>query len=136
MRRGELVERLAAVVRLPRLGIEYPHRFRVARVGDDVVVVPGARPQVALLGLSLPGVTTVVGSKDGAIFGLDDGVQPIDLGTRSTDADLAQRAFGQAFVARDLGPGIARVDGLEQTAVRAAAGQARRIAASLPEGGV
>src|SRR5205807_8603717 len=40
-------ERLAAVVGLPGLYVQYPYGFRIARVGEDVVVVPGTLPQVS-----------------------------------------------------------------------------------------
>src|SRR5215475_12946677 len=59
VRGGHLYEGSAAVGRFPGLVIEDPDRIGVLRVGEDMLVVPWAPLQVAVVADQLPGRTTV-----------------------------------------------------------------------------
>src|SRR5258706_14724926 len=91
VRYRELLERVAAIVREPRRDVEYPHRLRIRRVRVDVVVVPGALSEVAVLTPPLPGLTEVVGAEDPTVLGLDDRVHAAGLGGGRGDTDLAEQ---------------------------------------------
>ncbi len=91
VRRRDRREGLAAVNRLPALQVQNPDRVLVARVSEDMDVVPGAPPKIALLADSLPGVATVVRTEERAIFGLDQRPDAARLGRRDRDADLTER---------------------------------------------
>ena len=60
VRRWDGTERLAAIDGLPALQVQNPDRVGVARVGEDVHVIPGTPPQVAVVTDHLPGVAAVV----------------------------------------------------------------------------
>src|SRR5438270_482657 len=77
--------------------------------------------------------SSAVGAEHRPVLRLDDGEHAIRLGARSAHADLAQHAFGQVLVARDLGPGVSAVGRLEQAAAGPTAGQAPRRPTGLPE---
>ena len=129
-------EGLAAVGRLPRLQVEHPDGVGVLRIGEHVVVVPGALTQVALRARHLPGGAAVLGTEQGALLRLHDRPHPARPGGRAGDADAPLDALRQARVAGQLGPGVAAVDRLEDAAAGAARLQDPRPADHLPERGV
>src|SRR5260221_9476916 len=51
---GYIEKGTPAINRLPGLDVQHPQRFRVPRVGIDVLVVPCSLPQVPLLAQPLP----------------------------------------------------------------------------------
>ena len=68
---------------------------------------------------------------------LENGPQAARLGGRHRNADRAQQpALWQSLRARDLGPRITTIDGLENAAARTTAYQQPRLAPGLPEGDV
>ena len=94
VRDRHLHERLAAVVRSPRVDVQHPRRLGILGIRVDVVVVPGALAQVAVLAAALPVVAAVVGAEHRAVLRLDDREDASALRGRSGDADLAQDALG------------------------------------------
>ena len=136
VRDRQLEERLPAVVGEPRADVEDPDRLGVGRMRVDVVVVPGALAQVAVLAAALPAVAEVVGAEDRAVLGLDDRVHPAGLRRGRRDADLSEQAFGQPLRARDLRPRVAAVARAEEARSRPAGDELPRPADRLPEGRV
>ena len=76
VRDRQLLEGLPAVVRAPCAHVQDPDRLGIGGVRVDVVVIPGALPEIAVFARAIPGLTEVVRAKDGAVFGLDDRVHP------------------------------------------------------------
>src|SRR5690349_22943934 len=100
---------------------------------EDVVVVPGALAQVAVLTPTLPRFAEVVRAEDRAVLGLDDRVHASGLCRRRRHADLPEQSFGQPLVAADLGPGVAAVVRAEKTRSRSAGDELPGPADRLPE---
>src|SRR5579859_2649990 len=122
--------------RFPRLHIQGPDRFRVVRVSDDMHIVPGTGANIAVLAQALPALAAIIRAENGSILGVYNGPDALRLSGRDDYADFAQHPFGQAFVARDLFPGIAAIRRFEQAALFAAAQQRIRFTVRLPEGRV
>src|ERR1051325_5081723 len=136
MRHGDGCEGLAAVVRSVEARVEHVNGLGVRRVGVDARVVPGALAQLSFLVDFRPGLARVVRAKDAALFRLDDGPHSIRVGGRDRDADLPDRPFGQAFIARQLRPCVAAVRRFEDAGAGAAALQSPGLTDNLPESGV
>ena len=110
----------------------------MARVGEDMGVVPGPVHQVAAgLGLD-PAGAVVVGAIQAAFFSFRLDQRPNAAGLRRGHghADLAQRAGRKSLVARNFGPAVAAIGGLEQPAARATGGDVPEVAPGLPDRGV
>src|SRR5690606_20477642 len=134
---GDRLEGLAAVDRAPHVDVQDVDGVGVLRVGIDVVVVPGALAQVAVLAAARPGFPVVVRAEHRAVLGLDDGPNPARLRARGSHADLADDlTLRQAGVAGDLLPGIAAVGGSPETGVLAARREEVRAAPGFPDRGV
>ena len=136
MWRGDPVEAASPVNGLPALVVKYPHRVRVLRVSEDVLVVPGTPLQVPVVADQPPGISPVVGTVQAAVLGLDGGPHPPWFGGGYSDADASLEAAGQAGVVGNLGPGVTPVHRLEDAAFRTAADEAPGCAPGLPDGGV
>ncbi len=136
VRRRDGREGLAAVGRLPAGQVEDPDGVGVARVGDDVHVVPGAAAQLVVVGEALPALAEVVRAEERAVLRLDQ--RPDAAGARGGggDAELAEPARRQPLDPRDLGPAVAAVSRLPEAGALAAALEAVGRALRLPEGGV
>src|SRR5690606_14751311 len=120
---GNRLEGLSGVDRAPEVDVQDVDGVGVLRVGVDVVVIPGALAQVAVLAAARPGRAVVVRAEHGAVLGLDDGPDAPRLRAGSGDADLADDlALRQARVASDLLPGVAAVGRLPEAGVLAARG--------------
>ncbi len=98
-------------------------------------VIPGALAEAVVVGEDVPGFAAVVGAEDAALLGFDDGPDAIGIGAGDGDADAAENGFGQA-VAFEFLPGGAAIGGAIEAAAGAAAVEAPRSAAHLPERGV
>ena len=109
-------EGVAGVGGLPRLQVQHPHGVGVPRIGEHVVVVPGALAQLALGARHLPVGAAVLGTEQRTLLRLDDGPHPSRPGRGAGDADAALDALRQAGIVADLGPGVAAVGGLEDAA--------------------
>ena len=70
VRRIDLLERDATVDRFRKRHIEYVDGVLVRRIGLDVLVIPGARPQDAIAILEFPGLAVVVATIEPALAGL------------------------------------------------------------------
>ena len=129
-------ERLPRVARAIRVDVEDPHRLGVLRIGEDVRVVPGALPELAVLRALGPAQATVLRPEDATVGRLDEREDPIRARRRDRDRDLPQDALRQPAIARELGPGVATVDRLEDATALAAADELVRAADRLPQGRV
>ena len=116
-----LVERLAAVGRSERAGVEQVDGVLAVRVRGDVGVVERALPEAAGRVHQRPARAGIVGRVEAAVLVLDQRVDAIRVRARDGDADPADDAGRQTLGAGDLRPGLAAVGGLEQPAARAAA---------------
>ena len=134
--RGDPVESAPPVNGLPALVVKYPHRVRVLRVGEDVLVVPGTPLQVPVVADQLPGIASVVGAVQAAVLGLDGGPHPPRFGGGYGNPDASLEAARQAGVIGNLGPGVTPVHRLEDSAFRPAADEAPGCAPGLPDGGI
>src|SRR5207253_2637180 len=65
-------ERLAGVARAVGVDVEDPDRLRVLRVGEEVRVVPGALPQLAVLRALGPAGAAVLRAEHAAVGRLDE----------------------------------------------------------------
>ncbi len=110
-----------AVGGLVIIHIEHIHNVGVFGIGIDAGVVPGALAQGAVFVELLPALAAVVGAIHAALIGLHDGPHAVLLHGRGRYADDAERAFGKAFVFRNLHPGIAAVGAFPQGRTLAAA---------------
>ena len=106
------------------------------RVGVDVRVVPGTLTQIPALIDAGPRRSGIVGTKDAAVVRFDEGPDPVGIGRRNGDPDLAEKTLRQPGPAGDVGPGIAAIRRLVEAAIRAAALQAVRGPLDMPERGV
>src|SRR5205814_1659694 len=113
LRVGRDVARLAAADRVERLDAAAASASAaapqavVARIGDDVRVVERALTDISSRIHQLPRRAGIVGAEEAAVFVLDQRVDAVRVGARDGDADLADHALRQAWVARDLAPGVA-----------------------------
>src|SRR4029450_6715371 len=133
----DLTEGRAAVGRLPHLQVGDVDRVAVARVGEDVGVVPGPVHQVAVGRHHGPAHAEIVGAVGPGLvaFGFDQRPDAARPRRRDRHADLAQHARGQAGLGRNLLPGVAAVRAAEQAAARTAAGNVPEVALGLPHRG-
>ena len=136
VRRGYPHEGLAPVRRLPHVQVQHVAGVRVLRVGVYVGVVPRPLQQVAVVVDVLPRIAAVVRPVQPPLLGLDDRPDPPRLGGRGSDADPPLGAFRQSLVAGDVGPGVAPVRRLVETAVRPAARELEGLPQRLPHGRV
>ena len=134
--RGDPAEVAPSVHGLPARVVEDPHRVRVLRIGEDVLVVPGPPLQIPVVADQLPGFAPIVRAVQSAVFGLNSGPHPPGLGGGNGDADASLEAAGQARLVGDFGPGVATVHGLEDAAALSAADEAPGRPPGLPDGGV
>src|SRR5581483_110106 len=130
------LERLAAVAGPPGVDVQDPYRLRILRIGGDVVVIPGALTEVAVLGALRPRLAVVVAAIDRAVLGLDDRVHASAARRGRADADPAHHALWQAFGPGDLGPRVAAVVRAEDAAARTTGHELPGPADRLPEGRV
>src|SRR4030095_6139620 len=135
--RRHLVESRASVGRLPHLQVGDVDRVAVARVGEDVGVVPGPVHQVAVGRHHGPAHAEIVGAVEPGLvaFGFDQRPDAARPRRRDRHADLAQHARGQGGLGRNLLPGVAAVRAAEQAAARTAAGNVPEVALGLPHRG-
>ena len=124
----------SAVGRLVEPHVEHVDGVRVLGIGVDVCVVPRPLAQRAIVVGACPALSGVVGAKDAAVVGLDDGPDAVAASGRRGDVDLALDAVGQPV--GEFLPGVAAVGRFVQTAVLAAAAEAPRGSADLPHGGI
>ena len=123
---------LAFVVRY----VHYVEHVLVARVGVDAGVVPGPLAQAAFFIDFLPGLARVVGAEQAALGRFQQRPHPVGVGRRYRDAANAERALGQAFIVRDILPGVAAVHAFPQPRARPARREAVGRAAHVPGSGV
>ena len=114
--RPDELELLAAVGRAPHPHVENVDGLGVSRVGEDVRVVPGALPEVAVVVDQAESVASVVGAEQPAILGLDQGPDPARPGRRNGHADAALDAVGQSL--GQFLPGVAAVHRAVEPALR------------------
>jgi hypothetical protein len=103
------------------------------RVGVNARVIERALPDVAILAHARPGRARVVGGKRAAVFGFDLRIDAVRVDAGDDDADLAEYAFRHPRIARKLGPVIAAVGRLEESAAGAAARHHVRHAERFPQ---
>ncbi len=121
------------VGRLEQAGIERIRDVGIEGVGVDPGVVEVSLADLPLVVGALPGRASIVGPEDPAFLRLDDRVESVGVRTGYRDPDLAEHAFGHAWVARELGPGIPSVRGLPEPGVRSAAPHLPGFAVHLPD---
>ena len=133
----DLVEGRSAVGGFPHLQIGDVDRVGVARIGEDMRVVPGPVHQVAIGRHHRPAQAVVVGAVEAGLvaFGLDQRPYTAGAGGRNRHADLADHAVRQARLAGDLFPRVAAVGAPEQPAARAAARNVPEVAPRFPHRG-
>ena len=85
-------------------------------------VVEGALADVPAVVDQRPGRSRIIGTEQPAVLGFDDRVDAIGVGARNRHADLADHRGRQARTTADLGPGLAAVGRLEETAAGTSAG--------------
>ena len=103
------------------------NRLRILGIGRQMGVIPGPREQILIGRNLLPGLSKVVRAIESALgCMLDQRPDPARFCPAGSHADLAPDRFRQTEAARDIGPGLATIQALPQSAVRAAA-------ADLPE---
>jgi len=118
---ADVHQRLASVDRTERTGVEHVHSVFRDRIGGDVRVIEGALADVAVVVDQLPRRSRIVGTEESAFLVLDEGVDPVRVRARDSDADAADHALGKPGIAGDLCPCVAAVRRLEQSAARTAA---------------
>src|SRR5690349_22440508 len=96
-------------------------------------VIPGALAKDVLIVDAGPIPAGVVGAEDAAVGSFHDGPDAFRIGRGDGDADASQNAARQAGAARDVGPGVAAVGRLPQSAAGSAAVEMPGIAAHLPK---
>ena len=129
-----VVESLAPIVGAEEAHVEHVHRVFLFGVCVDVGVVPRPLAERPVLVGAGPGFACIIGAKDPAVLGFNDGPDAIGVDGRDGDADLSLDALGQAL--GEFLPGIAPIGGLVEAAARPAAVEAVRAAFDLPETGV
>src|SRR5436190_23177283 len=95
--------------------------LRIARIGIDPGVVPGALADLVIVIDPRPLVAAIIAAIEPAALRFDDRPHPARLRRGSRDADLAEQALGQSF--GQLLPGVAAVERAPQPAALAAAHQ-------------
>src|SRR5207247_5589041 len=104
----------------------------VLRIGEDVRVIEGALPQLAIVVRLRPRRSAIVRAEYAAVVVLDERVHAAAVGAGNGHANPADNAGRQAGIARDLGPRIAAVGRFEQAAARSAARHLPGDAVRLP----
>ena len=107
--------RLAAVGRAIGGGVLHVNHVHVLRVGKHVCVVERTLANVAIGIGQLPGFCRIVGDEESAILILDERIHPIRVYRRHRHPDPADHPRWHARRARDLGPRLTSVGGLEQS---------------------
>src|SRR5207249_7235974 len=102
-------EGLPAVGGAPELHVVHPDGVLVLRVGEDAGVVPRPLAKLPLAVHPRPAVAAVVGAEDPTRIGLHDGEDPLGVGGRDGNPDVADGAGGEAGGPGDLFPGPPRV---------------------------
>ena len=135
VRQPDPLERFAAIDRLHEWHVQHPDGVLVQRIGRDMNVVPGARPQDAVVVDELPGLAVIIAAPQAALvdFGLDNRVNAVRAARGDRDANLADE-FRQA--AAKLLPGIAAVGRFPDAARRATRLDEPRSATVLPHRGI
>src|SRR5580704_1889016 len=132
MRRAYETEAVAAIGRAINGGVQHVNRIHIFGIGENVMEIPGALRITVITGEELPGIASVIAAIDAAFFRLDDGVNAIAVGARNGHADAAEDAGRKAVTFKTL-PSSAIVDGLIETAARAAADGGPRVALRFVE---
>src|SRR6185312_876641 len=136
VRNADRLVRLSAVGRVIEADVGYVNAVLVLGVCEDARVVPCALPQAATVVELDPRGAGVIGTKHATGIGFDDCPQPSFLRWRRRDSDVADYPLGKARIARDLGPVLTRIRGLEDPASGPAGYELPRLAVRLPEGRV
>src|SRR6185437_8184965 len=124
---------LSPVGRVVEADVGYVNAVLVLGVCEDARVVPGALAQTAAVVDLDPRGARVVGAKYATGIGFDYCPQVSFLCWRRRDSNVADYPLGKARIARDLGPVLTRICGLEDPAAGAAGNELPRLAVSLPE---
>src|SRR6185369_16537447 len=98
MRSAKRCESLAAVYGAIAGSIEDVNDVRIFGIGEEVCVVPGALTELAIVGGLRPGIATIVRAEQSTLFGFNQGVNAIWIGSGS-DCDATERSFGQSVSA-------------------------------------
>ena len=128
-------ESFSAVGRPEHAGVEDVDGVFGLGVGIHTRVVESALAHGAVFVDQLPVSAGVIGDVQAALVVFDHGVDTVGIAAGDGHADLADDSRGQAGIARDLSPVIARVGGFEEAATRSAAGQSPGGAIDVPDGG-
>src|SRR5207237_1373666 len=97
-------------------GVQNVNRVSAFRISVNPRVVPRPLSQIALLVRFRPGLTAVVRSEYAAVFGFDDGPQPIGVRRRDRDPDNSDRPARQSWATSYLSPRVAAVSRFEDAA--------------------
>ena len=127
------MEGTAAVDRLEHADVEHVDHVRVFGVGEDMREIPGALAQIVLGVLFGPRAAAVIGAENAAVARFHQGVYALGIRPRNGDADAPFDAARQSGSVRNILPGIAAIGRFPESAARAAAIHAPRLAADLPE---
>src|SRR5205807_3821052 len=133
-------ERLAAVHRAPGAQVQDVHGILVRGIGGDGREVPRPHHEFLVRVDTLPARPRVVGAEDAAARvggrAFDAGPQPRRIGGRYGDPDAAQGPRREPPARRDIGPAVAAVAALPQSALAASRREAPGEPLTLPHGGV
>ena len=94
---------------------EYLIYFNQQWVGDHTQEVEGPLPQVAMGVDALPSGAPVIGAMQPSVVRLNVRPQAATVGTTDGNGHLAQRPLWKSRFTRELRPGIAAVDRLEES---------------------
>jgi hypothetical protein len=126
-------QRLPAVGRSKRTGVENVDGLFVHRVGGHVRVVERPLTDAAVFIRQLPGLPRIIRDKQPPARVLDQGVHAIRVSSGYGDADPSHHSRRQSRVASDFSPGLTAVYGFEESTARTAAGHLILDAVRLPE---
>ncbi len=127
-------EGLPAVFRSRHHRIQVVQPVFIFRIDENICVVK--RPVADILrGHDLPVVSAVIGSVEGVfLFRLDEGVHDGGFGAGDSQADAAERAFGQALLVAEPGEAVAAVIAHIQAGAFAAGAEVPGGPGKLPHG--
>ncbi len=134
VRGAELGKGATAIDGFPGLDIKNVERIRILGIGHDMTVIPRAGTQIAILVDVFPGLTTVVGAKQAAVFSFHNGPNAFRHGRGDRHAGLTAQTRRQTGMVGELLPRIATVGGFVETAIRSSAGESPGGASRFPQG--
>ena len=98
MRRTNGVIRLSSVLGAMKSYVEHIDHVLVLGIGVNACVIPGSLTQTAVGVDFFPRLSTIFGSKNPSVFGLDDRPDAFRIDWRNRNPDDSQRAGWQAII--------------------------------------